>query len=511
MVKFIRNKLQVKYYSDNPFEIKQIERALKFYVEGGEFSPAFREGKWDGYMRFYDKYRNFNYGLFDRVAKHLTGLGINWKIQDDFKPIQIISDLNPKLYQHQNEGVKAWFADPFGIIQIPTRAGKTILAAEIIRVGEFDSVIFFVDNQLLLEQAIGDFSKYLHISRDKIGCIQGDTFDIKPITVAMIQTCQSIRFGEMRLKKRNRKAPIALEKLKADRKVIRQRRALFEAYMKDVNLTIVDEVQEYSSEERISVVQMAENIVGQLCLSASPYKSERELDNINIESLAGKIVYKISPQTLKERGILAHEDVLLLRMHHGTNRNLKLTLEDNYRNYEEKIIIKNERRNNILVNVLQICRSLGLKTLVLFAKVPHGKYIQQITGDELVSGETKLDIRITTKDRFLKRKGGVLLATNIFNKGITLPEAEVMINAGGGLERSNVTQKKGRVGGVTDTKKKAIIMDFVDISTYFGSHSLNRIAEYEESIGMENIYVYDTEDDEFYNDIREFLSVWKRG
>jgi len=510
MVKFKRVGLDIKYFSDSPLEIKRIESSLKFFVEGSEFSPSFREHRWDGYHRFYQgKIRTFNYGLLHMAIDSLKKYDIDYKIEGDFEPLKSKDKLNSILWAHQKKGILKFLAHPYGTINIPTRGGKTMMSAEIMRITEFETVLFIVDSQLLLEQAINDISKYLKISRKQIGRIQGETFEIKPITVAMIQTLQSIKFGVKRLNKRKEKKPISLVELKQQRKEKRFRSNALDTYLKRIEFLIVDEIHEYSSDERINTARMCTNVKAALFLSATPEKSENMLGNVKIKSLAGPIIFKIEEAELKQRGVLSQEDIILILIDHDKNKNIEFTEEDTYDTKEQALIVNNERRNNILINVIQILKHLNVKTLVLFQYIKHGKNIQCVIGNDLVTNETKLVQRIDIMKRFLKRKGDVLLATNVFNKGLTLPEVEVLINAGAGKEQSLIIQKKGRTLGTTETKKKAITIDFMDISEYFSEHSLSRIQVYEERIGVENINIYDSADPEFYQDIREFISEWK--
>lgn len=510
MVKFVRSGLDIKYYSDLPSEIKQVEKSLSFYVEGAEYSPSFQEHRWDGYHRFYiKKTKSFNYGVLHLVIAQLDKFKIKYKLENDFKPIQIKKKISTKIWPHLQEAIPVFLVKPYGTIQIPTRGGKTYMAAEIISLTDFHSSLFIVDTQLLFEQAVNDISKYLGVNRKQIGQIRGDTFDIKPITIAMIQTLQSIKYGLKRLNKSRSKKPISLDILKQKRKEKRFKIQALEVFMRSVDLLIVDEIHEYGSDDRIATVRLCKNVRGALFLGATPEKSESPLGNIKIKSLAGSIIHKVSPKTLKERGILAKEDILLIAIDHRENKNIVLTDEDDYDKHEQDLIVLNERRNNILINVIQILKHLNIKTLVLFQYIPHGKYIQKILGDELLTGETKMDKRLTVTKSFLKRKAGVLLATNIFNKGITLPEVEAVFIAGGGKEQTQVIQKKGRALGTTETKKKAITLDFVDFSDYFSDHSLSRIQVYEEHVGIENISIFDSADSDFYSDIREWLIDWK--
>lgn len=512
MVKFKRNGLYIHYYSDRQREIEAIEEALTFFVEGSNFSRMFKMNRWDGFSRFYEKrYRRFKYGHLNFVCEALNKKEIEYKIENDFKPLVIDSSkLNSKLFQHQVEAVTTFSKKPYGIVKVPTRGGKTFLSGELIRIGDFEQVIFIVDNQLLFKQAVDDLSSYLNVKQSEIGKIFGDQFEIKHLTVASIQTMQSIMFGVKRMVNRSRKKiEVDKEKFTLDRKRLRHRTTQLTRLLEAVDFMIVDECHEYSSDERISILMKMQNAKAALFLSATPRKSENEIVNIRLESITGSILYEVQSQTLKDRGILSQENILLIMINHNSNRNILLREEDGYAEFEREVIIKNERRNNIIVNITQILQSMNLKTLVLFQKIEHGRYIQNITGYEYLTGSTKLHLRVELLKRFNKRKTGILLASNIFNKGLTLSSTEVMMNAGGGLERSTVIQKKGRVLGVTATKTKAMIIDFVDNYEYFNEHSLSRIITYEQAVGIENIQVLDSADPEFYQDMREYLSNWK--
>ena len=84
------------------------------------------------------------------------------------------------------------------------------------------------------------------------------------------------------------------------------------------------------------------------------------------------------------------------------NKNIKLNKNNSFSDFEREVIIKNERRSNCIINVIQILNNFNIKTLVLFEKIVHGKIVQDITGFEYLTGEIKLDIRINTLKRFNK-------------------------------------------------------------------------------------------------------------
>ena len=135
---------------------------------------------------------------------------------------------------------------------------------------------------------------------------------------------------------------------------------------------------------------------------------------------------------------------------------------------------------------------MNLKTLVLFQSVEHGRAMSELLGERFISGVTKSDEREESKRNFLSGEGGVLLESNIFKKGVTLPEVQVIINADEGVEDANTIQKKGRVLGATETKKRSLVIDFFDIyDAYFSEHSQTRLNTYIRAIGKKRIGILD--------------------
>ena len=101
------------------------------------------------------------------------------------------------------------------------------------------------------------------------------------------------------------------------------------------------------------------------------------------------------------------------------------------------------------------------------------------------------------------------MASYIYKKGITLPEAQIVLNASGGEERSLMIQIRGLVLGTTKLKNKALAIDFIDdFEKYFKQHSLSRMRIYEEQIGLKNIDVLDIQDEEFFSDLEHYLKDW---
>src|ERR1700691_3048169 len=115
MIKLKREGLNVRYYSSEPNEIKKLETGLRYYVSGAEYAPSYRQGKWDGYYRFYEtKTRVFKYGLLHLVIAQLNKYKIEYRVENDFEKLKIRTGtkMDPTLWQHQKEGIFRFLIHP---------------------------------------------------------------------------------------------------------------------------------------------------------------------------------------------------------------------------------------------------------------------------------------------------------------------------------------------------------------------------------------------------------------
>lgn len=448
-------------------------------------------------IRMFDKKeKTFRIGMLENVLSYCRDNRVQIEMYDyDYETIgaESIDERLKGKYIHQQRAVTAFFKRRFGILKVPTRGGKTFIASEIIRqflrMNKNGRFLFVVDSVDLFNQAKGDFQKFFApYGGIKIGEIKDGKVDFNQtgVTIAMAQTLQSV------FSKRN-----------SDRK----KRSLVSKYLKSVDFLCVDEIHDNFSASRKAVYNRCSNISFFLGLSATPYKSENFVQNLYLQEWTGGVVYEISEKILRERGVLSQYKVFLFIIDHN-EKEIKIE-NDDYNEYRQKIILTNEDRDNYMVRIIESLNNMGLKTLVLFQSVGHGKAIGERMGIPFISGETKSAERQERTKEFLSNSDGVLFASGIFKKGITLPEAQVLINADGGLEDANTTQKKGRVLGSTETKNRSLIIDFIDIfDVYFSEHSETRLNNYVNAIGEDNVGLLDTSADDCFSVFENWVKRW---
>lgn len=444
--------------------------------------------------KFDKKNFTFRIGMLPTLEEFIRQRNISYQLTDyDFKfpeNIEIDSRMSGK-YIHQRKGVEAFFKKRFGIIVVPTRGGKTFIASEILRIflqTDDGNFLFCVDNITLFNQAINDLNEYFEVYGGiEIGQIKEGVIDTsKRITVAMIQTIQ-----------------VTLSKRCRDTK----KKNNLQKYLRDLKFLCVDEIHENCSDAKLKIYKKSKKIEYQLCLSATPYRANALVQNLKLKEWSGDVIYTISEHALRKRKVLSDYKVFMLLIDHN---DFKYDLSDkDYMGYRQEMIFKNKYRNKLLLQVIEILSSLNLKTLILFQSVEHGRKIEKLSGIPFISGVDKSLEREQAKEKFLEGKGGFLLASNIFKKGVTLPQVEVLINVDGGLEKANTIQKKGRVLGSTENKERSLIIDFFDFyEVYFSEHSETRLNTYIESIGENRVGILDTSIDDWKETLERWIIKW---
>lgn len=449
--------------------------------------------------KFNRKGLTFPVGMLRTLKSALDEAEVRYEINDyEFafpSGIAIDSRMTGR-YEYQAQAVRAFYGRRWGIVTVPTRGGKTFIAAEILRIflaTDTGNFLFCVDNTTLFNQAVSDFKRFFQpYGGIEIGEIRAGYVDVsKRVTVAMIQTLQRALQGGRTAEARDRRKRV-------------------EKYMRELRFLAVDEIHENCSDSRLRLYKRCRKLEYQLCLSATPYRTGAFVQNLKLMAWSGDVIYEITEEQLRQSGVLSDYKVFVLLVDHNDIAYQDVD-EYDYADCRRKLIFESEFRNRVLRRAVDMFTDLGLKTLVLFQSVEHGRaFSAELGGVPFLSGETKNDERERVKSEFLeKQNGGLLLASNIFKKGVTLPAAEVLINADEGLEDANTIQRKGRVLGATETKKRSLVIDFFDLyDAYFSEHSEARLNTYVDAVGEDKVGIVDTSIDGWLELIQRWTRKW---
>jgi superfamily II DNA or RNA helicase len=393
-----------------------LNKKLSYERPGKEFMP---NPAW-ALVRLYSLKRGvFPWGLRDLVDKIFTA----WKDYsgDDFIWVYTYDSrahLNiSTLRPYQNDAVRALLKNGGGILCMPTGSGKTITALEYLRIMEKPSLIVV------------------------------PTLDIKKMWEKKI-----VDLGLSGIYVINFQSPTAKE------------------LVASVDIVVFDECHHVCAKTLYNLAMCART--NTIILGCSATTEREDGEDMRMFGALGKIVYQISRRELIDMKYLSDATVHYFTPTFDTGGDYVLTYPELY----EKHIVKNESRNEIAIRYAEDQVAVGKKVLILISQIEHGQFIY-----DKLHIEKKVFCHGTTDDRYKNlAEFDCIVASNIFNEGIDLPELDVVILAAGGKSSIQLTQRVGRVLRLKKNGTKAIIVDFQDKPKHLAKHYKKRRALLEE-------------------------------
>jgi len=204
----------------------EISEAFKFMVEGAKFSPAFKMGQWDGYIRLFNLgSRQIASGLYSKVIEFADKHGFTYDVVDDsqktgYEPpsyqtpgidndsvLEYMQSLNMHtkgvpitIRDYQIEGVTIMLRDRQAIIKSSVGSGKSMIlycACRYITEVLGHRVLILVPTIGLTTQMRGDFADYASKTDWKVDdnmhliSAGADHSVKKPITVSTFQSLKN--------------------------------------------------------------------------------------------------------------------------------------------------------------------------------------------------------------------------------------------------------------------------------------------------------------------------------
>lgn len=156
---------------------------------------------------------------------------------------------------------------------------------------------------------------------------------------------------------------------------------------------------------------------------------------------------------------------------------------------EYKNIIWNKERNDKIVSLV---KKTNIQSLILIRKLDHGRNLSEmIKGSVFVSGDIDPDVRQKIINDYEDGKIKTIIATSVFNEGISINAIEMLIIASGGKSKIESLQRLGRSLRLNPKtgKVEVLVYDFYDSENKFTErHSDERIRNYKKA-GFEVQYV----------------------
>lgn len=409
------------------FLSKKIAKACRYRAYNYQFTDAYLNGKWNGYVNKFNVNANtFPSGLLSRIIKILKKEKISFSIVDKRRNLIWKNDLVLKnidnfgyvLRDYQIDGLIMGLNNPYMIFWWATSSGKTVQFSAFcsaLKKEFFRKTLILVTTKDLAAQHREEMGEMLG---EKIGLIEEGRFEPENITVAVINTLFS----------------------KAIRK--KNKRAL--RFLNSIEYLIVDESHHLiDSKTMKSVVNKCVNTTIRHGFSGTPYSLTT--DDIELECLVGPPLSKITMSNLIAEGWVSRPEISVIHYKHSW------LPKGTYAMAYDQGIVNNEVRNEIIVDKAFEEYSVNNKiVLILVRIIKHGKKLLEMleqkgiyVGDaEFIHGSSPKIQRKEVKEKMKKRKLGIVIASQIWNEGIDIPSIDVLIKADGGGGNS-VTDSKG--------------------------------------------------------------------
>jgi superfamily II DNA or RNA helicase len=206
-------------------------------------------------------------------------------------------------------------------------------------------------------------------------------------------------------------------------------------------------------------------------LSATPYRSDRQ--DMLLEAALGEKLYRANASVLIEQGFLVAPKITF----HAVPAYRKApSQQPDYQTVFSEYIVKNPKRNSMIVEQARALAKKEKSVLVLVSQVAHGEALVKLMPEAaLVQGSDPSEKRRRVFRKLEKKKQLIVVATTLADEGLDIPTLDAVILASGGKSESRALQRIGRALRIAPGKKAAIVVDFLDNAPFLGDHSMRRI------------------------------------
>lgn len=381
---------------------------------------------------------------------------------------------NAEFRNYQKEALNVLLEQGSGVIKHATGTGKSYIILGIIAAFNQEHILFLVHTKDLMWQLSNLLEKnnikhsVFHSSAKK---------DLKGIGQVTVTTVQSYR------------------------KVCKE-------YYDEWDVIIVDEGHHinsiYSSGKKKKYTQYGDVLLHtdapiRYALTATLPTSKKQL--MCMEALVGPVLHTYEMKEASADGVLASCEVEMI----PTNRLEQWVVENDYdirqvlgdvhtekgkkgkpKKYTKYQIVyfncitQNTERTVRIVKKIQEHTEKGETVLVCASQTPHIENLARMCRHfniepQIVDGDTPQDKRNDIKERFDMGAFPVVIASKVWDEGVSIDTIDVVINAGGGLDSKRVQQIVGRGlrKGIGKTKVK--VYDVEDVShKYLREHTKER-------------------------------------
>ena len=465
----IRDEVNVKFADLDVKTRRRISEEAKYFLPYAYHMPAYKLGRWDGFVRFCDIGGRTYLNLLDRLLPIVQEQGYSIEIEDLRQPWNIKFDKVqatdydhiawPKghpvegmpiiLRDYQVDVINKFLENPQCLQEVATGAGKTLITAVLShKCEEHGRTIVIVPNKDLVVQTEKD---YKNLGLD-VGVLYGDRKEYdKTHTIC---TWQSLAVLEKKTKAGE--APIDVD-----------------VFVSDVACVMVDEVHKAKADVLRNLLGgVFANVPVRWGLTGTIPKDDHEA--VAVTCCLGPVVGNLSSKELQDMGVLADLDISVLQLQDGA-------LGFNSYAQELKWLVTDPTRIDQISQIINGLSTNG-NTLVLIDRIATGEMLAERNEDWVfVSGSMKTKDRQKEYEEVSEMDNKVIVATyGVAAVGINIPRIFNLVMLEPGKSFVRVIQSIGRGIRKAQDKDYVNVVDITSNCKYSKRHLTKRKAFYKE-------------------------------
>lgn len=467
-----------------PHLIEELSQYFTFMAPDYNFSPLYRQKKWDGKIRLFNKRKNqLPAGLaiylimFADERKYSISFANNLNLLNSFSleeaqefidSIKLCSKGKPlPIREYQLIGFAKSIRYKRMLLVSPTASGKSLMMYAITRYllasGEGKRGLIVVPSINLVEQLFTDFQDY-----------SNGTWKVE-------EHCQKIYGGQSKVIDKNVVISTWQSIYEMDR----------DAFFSQFDFVIGDEAHNFQARSLSTI--MTRLINAKYRIATTGTLDDWKVHKLTIEGHFGPVSKLTTTKKLMDDGHVAELAIKAITLVHPQAASQKMMEEKDYKK-EIDFLVENEARNKFLRN---LALSLKGNTLVLFQFISHGKELngkiqEKKTPDRkifFVFGETEVEQREKIRKIVEQESNAIIIASyGVFSTGVNIKNLHNVIFASPSKSKIRILQSIGRALRLSDTKQTATLYDISDDLRYgkYLNYTLKHFIERSEIYVREN-------------------------
>lgn len=486
------NAVHLRISADSGIKM-ELEQYFRFQPNNYQFSPAFKNRVWDGWIRIFSAMKPILYvGLFHKLKKFCEDRGYELRASDHLLfgedipedyGYEIAKEVDCKFEprDYQNKYIVDALRDSRSLSLSPTSSGKSLIIYLIQQhyFRNYDHrTLIIVPTIGLVHQMYGDFVDY--------GCdpsmmykIQGG-IDKNTDAPIVISTWQS------------------LIKLKKD-------------WFSQFKVVLGDEAHLFQAKSLQKIMESLDECYYRHGFTGTLKSEESKTHRLVLEGCFGSVRKHVTTKDLMDAGTVADFNIKAIVLSHSTENRKAFKkaiskIDSSSKKYpaEREYLVNHEKRNLFIRNLLWSLKDQN--NLVLFDLVEkHGKILEPMLRKDdrqlhFIYGATKGDERERIRhliENDPTKQHDILASYGVFSTGVNLKKLDNVIFASGSKSEVKVLQSIGRTLRKGNDADKATLYDIADdlsvgaYSNYTLTHFRKRVEIYGQEQFAMKIYTID--------------------